>query len=85
KNLHLFSYTHAMDLGDMAYSYNNKKGGVYFYWDVDAGAFTRISAAASSFSPGHTALFTSAGMAIGIIGTIITERLRRRKKQPTSA
>ena len=79
KPLHLFTYTNAMDLGDMAYAFNNDKGGVYFFWDEDQNAGT--NAAASAFTRGQIAFAGGLGLALGILGTTFCLLPRRRKAQ----
>ena len=78
KALHMFTYENAADLGDTAYSYNNDKNGVYFFWDVDEEA-AQGSDAASTFAGGSTALAGGIGLLVGILGTAIV--LRRKKKE----
>ena len=78
KALHMFTYESATDLGDTAYSFNNKKKGVYFFWDVDEKAFD--SGAASSFAGGTAALAGAAGLLIGIIGTYIVMRKKKEEQ-----
>ncbi len=77
--LHFFTYTYAMDLGDMAYAFNNKMGGIYFFWDSDAEAFAAASETASAFSAGYMALAAVAGLLVGILGTTLV--LRPKKKR----
>ncbi len=77
--LHFFTYTYAMDLGDTAYSFNNKKDGVYFFWDSDAEAYAAASGTASAFSAGYMALAAVAGILVGILGTTLV--LRPKKKR----
>ncbi|MBR2087306.1 MAG: hypothetical protein IJ906_09265, partial [Oscillospiraceae bacterium] len=76
--LHFFTYTHAADLGDLAYAFNNNKYGVYFFWDTDANAFT-----ATAFTGGQLALAGVGGLAVGILGaTVVTMMTRKRKETP---
>ncbi len=81
--LHFFTYTNALDLGDMAYCYNNDKNGVYFFWDTDENAYSREAAeaaeTASTFSFGYIAIAAAAGIAVGIAGTGIFTWLRKKK------
>ena len=83
KCLHLFTYTHAVDLGDTAWSFNNKKGGVYFFWDEDKGAFAE--AAASAFSAGQMAMASGAGLLAGILGSTLVLLPKRKKKENAAA
>ncbi len=76
--LHFFTYSYAMDLGDTAYSFNNKKGGVYFFWDGDAEAFAAASETASAFSAGYMALAAVAGLLVGILGATLALRPKKR-------
>ncbi len=39
KELHFFCYTFALNLADTAYCFDDKKGGIYFFWDEDTKAF----------------------------------------------
>ena len=76
--LHFFTYTHAANLGDEAYAYDNDKNGVYFFWDTDANAFT-----ATAFTGGQLALAGVGGLAVGILGaTVVTMMTRKRKETP---
>ncbi len=77
--LHFFTYNYAMDLGDMAYSFANNKHGVYFFWDSDANAYAETSGTASAFSAGYMAIAAIAGLLVGILGTTMV--LRPRKKR----
>ena len=78
KALHMFTYENAADLGDTAYSFNNKMKGVYFFWDVDEGAFDD-KGAASAFDGGTAAIAGGLGLLVGIIGTAIV--MRKKKEQ----
>ncbi len=77
--LHLFTYTNVVDLGDTAWSYNNKKGGVRLYWKADEGAFA--GNAASTFGTGQLALAGIGGLIIGILGSSLVLLPRRRKEK----
>ena len=77
KALHMFTYESAVDVGDTAYSFNNNKNGVYFFWDVDEGAFSRD--VASAFDGGTAAMAGGVGLLVGIIGTAIV--MRKKKEQ----
>lgn len=79
KCLHFFEYTYPIDLGDTAYSYNNKKGGVYFFWDEDAEAENN-GVTASAFSAGHMAMVGAVGLVIGILAATFV-LLPQRKKE----
>ena len=81
--LHLFTYTNAVDLGDTAWAYNNKKGGVYFFWDADQNAYA--GTAATAFTPGQLALAGIGGLFLGIIGGALVCRPRRRRDGDPSA
>ena len=89
KALHFFSYTYAADLGDTAYSYNNKQNGVYCFWAADAAAGAKAraamagnaSTAGSTFSVGQFALGGAAGLAIGICGMVLIMALRKKKEE----
>ena len=77
--LHLFTYTNAVDLGDTAWAFNNDKKGVYFFWDVDQGAFAKETA--STFSVGTLALAGIGGLILGIAGATAVLLPRRRKEK----
>ena len=83
RSLHLFTYTNAVDLGDTAWSFNNKKKGVYFFWDEDSKAFA--GEAASAFSGGHVALAAIGGLLLGIAGATLVVRAKRRKENEPEA
>ena len=83
KNLHLFTYTNAVDLGDTAWAYNNDKKGVYFFWDEDAEAFAAETA--SAFSGGQLALAGIGGLILGIAGSAFVFGKKRRKDEPEAA
>ena len=78
KNLHFFTYDYALDLGDEAYSFSNDKNGVYFFWDVEEGAFAAKTA--SAFSGGQMAMSGAAGLMVGILGATLFLMPKRKKK-----
>ena len=80
KGLHLFTYTNALDLGDTAWAFNNKKKGVYFFWDEDANAF-QTEETASAFSGGHLALAGLGGLIVGIAAAVLVQRPHRKKEE----
>ena len=80
--LHMFTYTHAFDLGDTAYSFNNDKNGIYLFWTSDPKAYDTPKTA-SVFSRGQLALSGAAGLLVGVLGT--TAFLRPRKKKEEAA
>ncbi len=85
RNLHFFTYTYPIDLGDTAYSFSNDEGGVYVFWDVDteAGAIGRnesVPKTASSFSAGQFAVGTATGLVIGVAGACLIMYFRKKKK-----
>lgn len=79
KGLHLFTYTNTVDLGDTAWSFNNKKKGVYFFWDEDTNAFAAETA--SAFSGGQLALAGIGGLILGILGSTAVWLPKRRKEK----
>ena len=83
KGLHLFTYTNTVDLGDTAWSFNNKKKGVYFFWDEDTNAFA--AATASAFSGGQLALAGIGGLMLGIAGATLVLKTKRREDEPEAA
>ena len=83
KAMHLFTYTNAVDLGDTAWAFNNKKKGVYFFWDEDVGAFAPKTA--SSFTAGNLAMAGIGGLILGIAGATLVMKKRRRKDEPEAA
>ena len=76
---HLFTYKNVLDLGDTAWAYNNKKNGIRLYWGEDKGAFAVTTA--SAFGAGQLALAAIGGLLLGILGTTIAFRSKRRKKE----
>ena len=85
QKLHFFGKTFAADLGDTAYSYNNKKNGVYFFWKTDTEAFADTRVTASAFTPGYLALAGLGGLGIGILGASITMAAKNRRKKEEAA
>ena len=83
KAMHLFTYTNAVDLGDTAWAFNNKKKGVYFFWDEDVGAFAPKTA--SSFTAGNLAMASIGGLILGIAGATLVMKNRRRKDESEAA
>lgn len=85
KALHFFTYTYAMDLGDTAYSYNNKQKGIYLFWqdDAEAGDAERgnPAATASAFSTGKMGLIAAGGIMIGILGATLVLLPKKRKEE----
>ena len=79
KPLHLFTYSNPVDLGDTAWAYNNKKEGVYLFWDEDTAAFPADTA--SAFSRGYIAMACAASLAIGILGTTLALYPKRKKER----
>ena len=78
--LHKFTYTNAVDLGDTAYSFNNDKKGVYFFWDSDAKAYD-TKETASAFTGGQLAMSGAAGLILGVLGTTAILRTRKKKEE----
>ena len=83
KAMHLFTYSNAVDLGDTAWAFNNKKKGVYFFWDEDVDAFATKTA--SSFTAGNLAMAGIGGLILGIAGATLVMKKRRRKDEPEAA
>ena len=81
EQLHFFCYTYAADLGDTAYSFNNEKNGIYFFWDSDPQAYDTPKTA-SAFTGGQLALSGAAGLLIGILGTTLALYPKRKKEDP---
>ena len=82
--LHFFTMTNAVDLGDTAYSYNNDKKGVYFFWDSDEKAVANKTA--SSFGIGQMALIGAAGLVLGLlIATLVFLPRKNKKKEEQTA
>ena len=77
KKLHFFTMTNAVDLGDMAYSFNNDKGGVYFFWNSDE--ISAPIAAASSFTGGQVALAGAGGIVLGLLAATMFFMTKRKK------
>lgn len=67
----------------MAWSFNNDKKGVYFFWDEDSNAFAPETA--SAFSGGYLALSGIGGVALGALGATLASRRRRKKFEATYA
>ena len=84
--LHFFTMTNAVDLGDEAYSYNNDKHGVYFFWDSDANAVPAdAGATASAFSVGHLALAGACGLVLGLLIAYLISLSKKKKKAAQGA
>ncbi len=83
KALHLFTYDNAVDLGDTAWAFNNKKGGVYFFWGEEKDALPPIEAA--SFSSGQFALGCVGGLLLGILGSWLVLTKKRREEDQEAA
>ena len=79
KAMHLFTYSNAVDLGDTAWAFNNDKKGVYFFWDEDEKAF--VTNTASTFSGGALALAGIGGLIVGLAGTTLALKPRRKKEE----
>ena len=79
KALHFFCYSFPMNIADEAYCFNDKKGGIYFFWDEDTKAFA--SGTASTFSTGQLALTGIGGLALGIIGATVVMMLSKKRKE----
>ena len=79
QKLHFFTMTSAVDLGDMAYSYNNDKNGVYFFWDSDKNAET--GQMASAFTGGHMAMAGAGGLVLGLLVATLIFLTKRKKKE----
>ena len=83
QGLHRFTYTNVCDLGDTAWSFNNKKNGVYFFWDADENAFAADTA--SVFTGGQMALAGIGGLILGLAGAALVLTKKRRKDKPEAA
>jgi len=83
QKLHFFTMTNAVDLGDMAYSYNNEKGGVYFFWNSDEKATS--NAVASVFTGGQLALAGVGGLVLGLLISTPLILMKRKKKTEETA
>ena len=79
-SLHLFTYDNAVDLGDTAWAYNNKKGGVYFFWGEEKDTAPPLTA--GSFSRTQFALGCAGGLLIGVLGSWFMMKKKRRKEEP---
>ena len=73
-----------MDLGDTAYSFNNKKNGVYLFWDEDTEAYNKPNTA-SAFTGGQLALTGAGGLAVGILGATAALYPKRKKREQEAA
>lgn len=73
--LHFFCYTHAANIADKAYAFDDKLGGIYLFWKTDNKAFT-----ASTFSSGYIALSAVGGLVAGILGTTAFLSPKKKKK-----
>ena len=80
KGLHFFCYDYALDIGDMAYAYNNDEDGIYLFWKSDEHAF-----AASSFTGGQLAFAGIGSLAAGILCTTLLMYATRKKKDEPEA
>ena len=83
QKLHFFTLTNAVDLGDTAYSYNNNKNGVYFFWDSDAKAAANKTA--TSFGAGQMALACAGALILGLLIATIIFLPRKNKKEEQTA
>jgi hypothetical protein len=79
KALHFFCYSFPMNIADEAYCFDDKKGGIYFFWDEDTKAFA--SGTASTFSTGQLALTGIGGLALGIVGATVVMMLKGKRKE----
>ena len=81
KGLHLFTYTSTVDLGDTAWSFSNKKNGVYFFWQEDENAYS--NATASAFTKGHLALTGAGGLVVGLVAAtmVLKKPVKKRKEE----
>ena len=83
QKLHFFTMTNAVDLGDTAYSYNNDKNGVYFFWDADQKAIANKTA--SSFGAGQMALAGAGGLVLGLLAATLVFTSKKKKKEEQAA
>ena len=75
-NLHMFTFTNPVDVGDGAYCYRSDKNGTYLFWQSDEKAYT-----ASTFNYGYLALVGIGGLAVGIVGTTVALYPKRKKNK----
>lgn len=79
ENLHMFTYTSPVDIGDTAYAFNNDKNGIYFFWAHDEEAFPPETG--SAFSGGGVAIPGFVGLIIGAAGTALVMGRKRKKEK----
>lgn len=72
-----------MNIADEAYCFDDKKGGIYFFWDEDTKAFATKTA--SAFGAGALALTGIGGLALGILGTTVVMMRKGKGKRKEDA
>ncbi len=84
-NLHMFTFTNPVDVGDAAYCFRNDKNGTYLFWDSDKEAYSASTETASAINYGYLALAAIGGLALGIVGTTCVIIPKRKKENKTTA
>jgi len=79
QKLHFFTMTNAVNIADTAYSYNDSKKGVYFFWDSDANAVPAETA--SVFSVGQLALAGAGGVLLGLLIAFLISLSKKKKRE----
>ena len=78
--LHMFTETNPVKLDNRDYCYNDTDG-MYLYWKSDANAFT-----ASAFGTGGVVAVSSiGGLALGILGTALVMKPKKKKETAEAA
>ena len=77
ENLHMFTLTSPVDIGDTAYAFNNEKNGIYFFWAHDEKAYPQETG--SAFSGGGIAIPGFVGLIIGVAATAFVMGRKRKK------
>ena len=79
-NLHMFTFTNPVDVGDAAYCFRNDKNGTYLFWDSDKEAYSTSTETASAINYGYLALAAVGGLALGIVVTTFFILPKRKKE-----
>ena len=79
-NLHMFTFTNPVDVGDAAYCFRNDKNGTYLFWDSDKEAYSTSTETAGAINYGYLALAAVGGLALGIVVTTFFILPKRKKE-----
>ena len=80
--LHMFGSSAAFNLNDSHFDWNDDADSVYVYFQRDDAP---LSTAGTGFSGGTLAVGVAAGLAVGVLGTVLFGTVNKRRKAKAAA